>query len=156
MRQEDAAYSLGMSLTSLKTCCRKLGLARWPYARGYTDLVTPPATVEEGEGSQGTDRQAASCEPNAEASGEEEGLRQSGSRGRSGGQLSEAASYDGEDEDVDEELPKEIGMPRPLKGDESEEEGLGEGWEPLEGSWIAWYMTRPDSDGEQDVWAIGE
>lgn len=31
--QTDAAQRLGISLTSLKQVCRKLGVARWPYAR---------------------------------------------------------------------------------------------------------------------------
>eukprot|EP00960_Hanusia_phi_P069444 767092-Hanusia_phi.AAC.5 len=33
MRQSDAAKYLGISLTSLKSSCRMLGLARWPYSR---------------------------------------------------------------------------------------------------------------------------
>eukprot|EP00960_Hanusia_phi_P063005 765330-Hanusia_phi.AAC.2 len=32
-RQEDAAKILGMSLTSLKMACRRLGIKRWPYSR---------------------------------------------------------------------------------------------------------------------------
>ncbi|EKX51128.1 hypothetical protein GUITHDRAFT_103049 [Guillardia theta CCMP2712] len=32
--QESAAQSLGVSLTSFKGACRKLGLDRWPYTRG--------------------------------------------------------------------------------------------------------------------------
>ncbi|EKX33834.1 hypothetical protein GUITHDRAFT_119944 [Guillardia theta CCMP2712] len=32
-RQEDAARILGMSLTSLKMACRRLGIKRWPYSR---------------------------------------------------------------------------------------------------------------------------
>ncbi|EKX46203.1 hypothetical protein GUITHDRAFT_107821 [Guillardia theta CCMP2712] len=32
-RQEDAASLLGISLTSLKSACRQLGLKRWPYTR---------------------------------------------------------------------------------------------------------------------------
>mmetsp|Transcript_20230 Transcript_20230/g.46013 ORF Transcript_20230/g.46013 Transcript_20230/m.46013 type:complete len:177 (-) Transcript_20230:129-659(-) len=33
MRQEDAAASLGISLSSLKSACRRLGVRRWPYSR---------------------------------------------------------------------------------------------------------------------------
>ena len=87
-----------MSLTSLKTCCRKLGLARWPYTRG------------------GTDRRAASSE--SEASGREEG----------------SASV----------LPSLPGY-NTGKG-----EGEGEGWEPLERSWIAWYMQEDEEEDEEE------
>eukprot|EP00960_Hanusia_phi_P045379 757200-Hanusia_phi.AAC.2 len=31
MKQVEAAKRLGISSTSLKTACRKLGIARWPY-----------------------------------------------------------------------------------------------------------------------------
>ncbi|EKX54839.1 hypothetical protein GUITHDRAFT_99489 [Guillardia theta CCMP2712] len=33
LRQEEAANCLGISLTSLKSACRRLGLTRWPYTR---------------------------------------------------------------------------------------------------------------------------
>eukprot|EP00960_Hanusia_phi_P021160 625094-Hanusia_phi.AAC.1 len=33
LRQQEAAQHLGISLTSLKTACRRLGLDRWPYMR---------------------------------------------------------------------------------------------------------------------------
>ena len=33
MPQPDAAKQLGISLTSLKLVCRKLGLQKWPYRR---------------------------------------------------------------------------------------------------------------------------
>ncbi|EKX48540.1 hypothetical protein GUITHDRAFT_151773, partial [Guillardia theta CCMP2712] len=33
MRQEIAADMLGVSLSSLKSSCRRLGLTRWPYTR---------------------------------------------------------------------------------------------------------------------------
>ncbi|EKX48542.1 hypothetical protein GUITHDRAFT_105684 [Guillardia theta CCMP2712] len=33
MRQEDAAAILGVSLSSLKSSCRRLGISRWPYSR---------------------------------------------------------------------------------------------------------------------------
>ena len=35
MRQLDAAKHLGISLTSLKSACRRIGLDRWPYERTY-------------------------------------------------------------------------------------------------------------------------
>ncbi|EKX37010.1 hypothetical protein GUITHDRAFT_116875 [Guillardia theta CCMP2712] len=33
LRQDEAANTLGVSLTSFKLACRKLGLDRWPYLR---------------------------------------------------------------------------------------------------------------------------
>eukprot|EP00960_Hanusia_phi_P033364 750430-Hanusia_phi.AAC.2 len=36
MKQEDAAQQLGLSLTSFKGACRRLGVTRWPYNRKYT------------------------------------------------------------------------------------------------------------------------
>ncbi|EKX42492.1 hypothetical protein GUITHDRAFT_111464 [Guillardia theta CCMP2712] len=33
IRQEDAAQLLGVSLSSLKSACRRLGINRWPYTR---------------------------------------------------------------------------------------------------------------------------
>ncbi|EKX36590.1 hypothetical protein GUITHDRAFT_117246 [Guillardia theta CCMP2712] len=35
MKQEDAAQQLGLSLTSFKGACRRLGVVRWPYNRKY-------------------------------------------------------------------------------------------------------------------------
>eukprot|EP00960_Hanusia_phi_P055671 763029-Hanusia_phi.AAC.1 len=38
VKQEEAAAMLGLSLTSLKSACRRLGLARWPYTRPRLDV----------------------------------------------------------------------------------------------------------------------
>ncbi|EKX30977.1 hypothetical protein GUITHDRAFT_122818 [Guillardia theta CCMP2712] len=40
LKQEDAAVQLGISLTSLKTACRKLGISRWPYSRTRSASIT--------------------------------------------------------------------------------------------------------------------
>ena len=34
MKQHEAASKLGISITSIKQACRKLGIMRWPYERG--------------------------------------------------------------------------------------------------------------------------
>eukprot|EP00960_Hanusia_phi_P040179 754287-Hanusia_phi.AAC.2 len=39
--QQQAAQILGISLTSLKSACRYLGISRWPYRRGLTRHVSP-------------------------------------------------------------------------------------------------------------------
>ncbi|EKX36755.1 hypothetical protein GUITHDRAFT_117053 [Guillardia theta CCMP2712] len=48
LRQLEAARILGISLTSLKSACRRLGVERWPYTRDATspdrtDLFETPA-----------------------------------------------------------------------------------------------------------------
>jgi len=46
-RQEEAAAFLGLSLTSLKAACRKLGIFRWPYTRpGYVSHGSNLAFVQ--------------------------------------------------------------------------------------------------------------
>ncbi|EKX41208.1 hypothetical protein GUITHDRAFT_112680 [Guillardia theta CCMP2712] len=37
LRQIDAAKQLGVSLSSLKAACRKLGIEKWPYSRERAD-----------------------------------------------------------------------------------------------------------------------
>ncbi|EKX36739.1 hypothetical protein GUITHDRAFT_155138 [Guillardia theta CCMP2712] len=34
--QAEAAHKLGISLSALKSVCRRVGLSRWPYKRQYT------------------------------------------------------------------------------------------------------------------------
>jgi len=38
--QADAACQLGISLTTLKLACRKLGISRWPYTRRAEDTAS--------------------------------------------------------------------------------------------------------------------
>ncbi|EKX48541.1 hypothetical protein GUITHDRAFT_105683 [Guillardia theta CCMP2712] len=42
IRQEDAAQYLGVSLSSLKSACRRLGIKRWPYTRSRIDSPASP------------------------------------------------------------------------------------------------------------------
>lgn len=48
--QDQAAQLLGISLTSLKSACRRLGIPRWPYRRGTKketdDLITSETRTE--------------------------------------------------------------------------------------------------------------
>lgn len=51
MPQPEAAKALGVSLTTLKQVCRRLGLQRWPYRRpckaaGAADRPSPPDTAD--------------------------------------------------------------------------------------------------------------
>eukprot|EP00960_Hanusia_phi_P049378 759523-Hanusia_phi.AAC.4 len=39
IRQEDAAQYLGVSLSSLKSACRRLGINRWPYTRSRQETT---------------------------------------------------------------------------------------------------------------------
>eukprot|EP00960_Hanusia_phi_P039371 753865-Hanusia_phi.AAC.2 len=43
-RQEQAAKLLGISLTSLKCACRRLGISRWPYKRGTRNVTVSNAS----------------------------------------------------------------------------------------------------------------
>eukprot|EP00960_Hanusia_phi_P050572 760297-Hanusia_phi.AAC.1 len=43
--QADAAHKLGISLSALKSVCRRIGLARWPYKRQYT-IMAPSSDTE--------------------------------------------------------------------------------------------------------------
>ena len=54
MKQEHAAKQLRISVTSLKSVCRQLGISRWPYTRGPKATTTreennthPPASRSE-------------------------------------------------------------------------------------------------------------
>ncbi|EKX49951.1 hypothetical protein GUITHDRAFT_104346 [Guillardia theta CCMP2712] len=40
LRQEEAAKTLCVSLTSLKVACRRLGINRWPYERVFTSSAS--------------------------------------------------------------------------------------------------------------------
>ncbi|EKX48520.1 hypothetical protein GUITHDRAFT_105665 [Guillardia theta CCMP2712] len=52
MRQADAATSLSISLSSLKSACRRLGFPRWPYSRHRpTATHLDDKTDEEASGS---------------------------------------------------------------------------------------------------------
>jgi len=53
MRQEDAATTLGISLTSLKIACRRLGLKRWPNSRvaAGSPILNERDNAEAGAGS---------------------------------------------------------------------------------------------------------
>ncbi|EKX34308.1 hypothetical protein GUITHDRAFT_119479 [Guillardia theta CCMP2712] len=53
MRQSNAAHCLGISVTSLKTACRRMGIHKWPYSR----WPMPEDTGEQhGEGNEGDRR----------------------------------------------------------------------------------------------------
>ncbi|EKX30955.1 hypothetical protein GUITHDRAFT_122838 [Guillardia theta CCMP2712] len=41
LKQEHAARHLGISLTSFKSACRRLGIARWPYNKRRTAQQSP-------------------------------------------------------------------------------------------------------------------
>eukprot|EP00960_Hanusia_phi_P050431 760226-Hanusia_phi.AAC.12 len=52
-RQEVAAGMLGVSLSSFKVACRKLGISRWPYGREGRRTVPPSQSSINCEGSEG-------------------------------------------------------------------------------------------------------
>jgi len=78
MLQPDAARALGISLTSLKQVCRKLGVARWPYQRlNYS--APPNASVD--------------CHTDAASGGAASGMPQSA--GPSGGAAHQSSAAAG-------------------------------------------------------------
>ncbi|EKX36588.1 hypothetical protein GUITHDRAFT_117244 [Guillardia theta CCMP2712] len=55
LKQEEVASALGVSLTSFKGACRRVGLKKWPYVRSYTEEKggsgEEESSEEEGRGS---------------------------------------------------------------------------------------------------------
>eukprot|EP00960_Hanusia_phi_P020874 615207-Hanusia_phi.AAC.3 len=63
LRQEEAADTLGVCLTSLKSACRKLGIMRWPYKKGGAREVGKNENdEEEGEAEVGSSSMGAESE----------------------------------------------------------------------------------------------
>ncbi|EKX38107.1 hypothetical protein GUITHDRAFT_115661 [Guillardia theta CCMP2712] len=59
LRQQEAAHHLGISLTSLKTACRRLGLDRWPYTRDRSSSSSSSSSSDDaGEAQTSVDRAA--------------------------------------------------------------------------------------------------
>ena len=107
-----------MSLTSLKTCCRKLGLARCPTAQEQL-VVTEPLKGVEGGG-----RGSAAV------------LTAAGSHEVGNKRISRETRI------LQEDVETEVETGHLLEGSWEEVER----WEPLERSWIAWYMTRDEEN----------
>mmetsp|Transcript_10094 Transcript_10094/g.23020 ORF Transcript_10094/g.23020 Transcript_10094/m.23020 type:complete len:189 (-) Transcript_10094:20-586(-) len=80
MRQDNAARALGVSLTSLKIACRRLGLSRWPYSAARVEASGSGESLTEGgeerETSEGT---AEMLDGEDEGSSEEQITETSGS-----------------------------------------------------------------------------
>ncbi|EKX42651.1 hypothetical protein GUITHDRAFT_111330 [Guillardia theta CCMP2712] len=55
MRQKDAAEKLGISLTAMRSACRRLGIERWPYSKSERE-------EEEGGSGDGQQGEPASME----------------------------------------------------------------------------------------------
>eukprot|EP00960_Hanusia_phi_P037342 752885-Hanusia_phi.AAC.2 len=125
MKQEDAAKTLRISVTSLKAACRQLGILRWPYTRGPSassarEKSQPSATRS--VGSDSTADMDLSAGEN-EHSDDQERSNQSGS-----------SSFH-----------------REMSG--SSPDSLLEGIEgsrstDVDRRWIEWYTTRDESDVE--------
>ncbi|EKX49894.1 hypothetical protein GUITHDRAFT_104292 [Guillardia theta CCMP2712] len=72
MRQDNAARSLGVSLTSLKIACRRLGLSRWPYNGGVRAEGSGSGRGEGSTGEGGAGRREEEAVEDEEEGGEEE------------------------------------------------------------------------------------
>eukprot|EP00960_Hanusia_phi_P041445 754994-Hanusia_phi.AAC.2 len=72
-RQEDAAAMLGISMTSLKIACRRLGVSRWPYSRSrQTDVDLDASILEQRSSSSRSPRSASPNTPDNQSQPEEE------------------------------------------------------------------------------------
>ncbi|EKX49895.1 hypothetical protein GUITHDRAFT_104293 [Guillardia theta CCMP2712] len=72
MRQDNAARSLGVSLTSLKIACRRLGLSRWPYNGGVRAEGSGSGRGEGSAGEGGAGRREEEAVEDEEEGGEED------------------------------------------------------------------------------------
>mmetsp|Transcript_12541 Transcript_12541/g.28830 ORF Transcript_12541/g.28830 Transcript_12541/m.28830 type:complete len:242 (-) Transcript_12541:42-767(-) len=119
-RQEDAAAMLGISMTSLKIACRRLGVQRWPYSRSRN------------------------LEQRDEASGSQDStnLHASGSGDSIGaGSMDEAMSSEGL------QLSVEVPLLSPTEtydSAEQEQQGCEEEVPSIDQKWMAWYMRCDD------------
>eukprot|EP00960_Hanusia_phi_P036883 752581-Hanusia_phi.AAC.2 len=55
LRQVEAAELLGLSLTALKTVCRKVGILRWPYSRDRQLAAPGRVSLSGGRHQEGID-----------------------------------------------------------------------------------------------------
>ncbi|EKX43234.1 hypothetical protein GUITHDRAFT_110651 [Guillardia theta CCMP2712] len=79
VKQEQAAASLGLSLTAFRGACRRLGITRWPYNKGKEASSLRRIGREEGSGSNSDEGEGES-----EGEGEEGTGAARGSRGHEG------------------------------------------------------------------------
>eukprot|EP00960_Hanusia_phi_P048253 758837-Hanusia_phi.AAC.2 len=132
LKQEDAAKQLGISLTSLKSACRKLGILRWPR-RAAAEWE---AADGNGEAEEIIDR------GNLSGSGEGWRREEEGSdESENGGVLDEGRDDDARTEKIDE------------SGEEgSASRGLSESRDltGLRPEWIAEYMRNSLDEEEGD------
>ena len=146
MRQVDAARALvripqqyttpdlpcllccqGISLTSLKTACRRLGFSRWPYSRHRTPDTTLQHVQEHEHGDTTDERVQQEAKWESESEGEEYLLNLEDQSDQSG--------WDIDIEAFDEEDQVRI-----------------EGFSEIEGSWLEWYLRSTDEDDVSRMW----
>ncbi|EKX46335.1 hypothetical protein GUITHDRAFT_107941 [Guillardia theta CCMP2712] len=143
-RQEDAAAMLGISMTSLKIACRRLGVSRWPYSRSrQTDVEIDPSVVERrGSNSASPVSQSASSavsqlplfDGSASSSRQVEQIH---------AEVSSPQSL-ADDDDDDSETAH-----RPEAEDQScssarEEENSEEGMSSIDKQWLDWFIQSDD------------
>ncbi|EKX53201.1 hypothetical protein GUITHDRAFT_100911 [Guillardia theta CCMP2712] len=133
LRQVEAAKLLGLSLTALKSVCRKVGVLRWPYSRDRQQSTTSGLGSSASSGWAGEKLEEVSDASTEDASGggEEEGRHEewkgSSTRRAEGRESWEASANSmlvGDLEDTWEELE--------------------ECRRALDAKWIAWYISATD------------
>jgi len=146
MRQSEAAKRLGISLTAMKSACRRIGLTRWPYARrkkARTKVLAGHALPAHGS-------YAASLFCDSAPSCHAAPLSQEDNTASSS--LSDGGFSSSNDSPAPLEVQEEVETPvLPVDGGRRVEEapargGLHEvGAVPIDKGWIEWFVRTSDS-----------
>eukprot|EP00960_Hanusia_phi_P029838 748201-Hanusia_phi.AAC.1 len=154
LRQEDAARKLGISLTSLKTACRRLGLNRWPYTRAKAKEDTE--TAEESPRARTKFRTAEECllsniggRLSTTATSSTADAAPTSSSGSSSTQSSAPKL------DINTQSELELDSESSVEGVETGSEGGADtekvSDQILDKKWIEWYMSADDSEDTVDL-----
>ncbi|EKX38143.1 hypothetical protein GUITHDRAFT_115696 [Guillardia theta CCMP2712] len=126
---EEAAESLGLSLTALRNACRKLGIYRWPYARAGGASITGSREHQTTSSAEHADFSDDIMQAEASASG--------------GGSSHEGVVTSHQDETASSQ-EDQVGAD-PHEASEGDVRSMEEG---KERRFIEWYANQKDEDEE--------